>query len=367
MKLESKTLLAGAAALILLGSGTGLAMTGCSSSDSNDGDAGPGGGSSQGQPPTRPEADKTTDTSSRTFAVSSLKLGNNNEWKKLGYNIDGKVSTGSSKDVCAVVGSPVTSPHQDGDNGIDNSFGGVLLEVLNGIQGNLEGAANDALANGSFTIMIQTTGLPASPPANLTGLSGQLFAGGKFSDNGDGGLGAPPSFDLQTDWPVLPAILKDPNSIAAGSKISFANAYVADGLLVSGDRLTVTLNLNFSGIALALSVKNAVITAKPEGSNLTGGIISGYLVTSEVEKALRDVGGRLSLSFCGDAVDTFVEQLRSASDLLADGTTDGARDCDAISIGLGFNAKEIANPTKIAPAAPATGGDPCNDPDAGAN
>lgn len=358
MKLETKTLLAGAAALILLGGATGMAMTGCSSSDSNDADGGTG-GSSQGQPPARPEAEATTDTASRTFAVSSLKLGSGTEWKKLGYNIDGKVSTGSSTDVCATAPNAITSPHQDGDNGIDNSFGQIVLPQLLSLQPDIESLANTALTNGSFTIMIQVKGLPSAAPTALTGLSGQLFAGGNYSSDGDGGLGAPPAYDLQTDWPVLPAILENPSNIGAGSKIKFANAYIADGTLVSGDRLTVTLNLNFSGIALALSVKNAVITAKPEGSNLNGGIISGYLVTSEIEKALRDVGGRLSLSFCGDAVDTFVETLRAASDLLADGTTDGSRTCDAISIGLGFNAKEIANPTKIADVAPSDGTDPC--------
>lgn len=365
MKLETKTLLAGAAALILLGGGTSVAMTGCSGSDSDGADGGGGGGSNAGQPPARPEAEATTDTAARTFAVTSLKLGMNNDWKKLGYNIDGKVSTGGSTDVCAPAANSLSSPHQDGDNGIDNAFGALVLPSLQNIQPDIQDLANNALTSGSFTIMIQTTGLPSAAPAALTGLSGQLFAGGKYSDDGDGGLGAPPAFDTTTDWPVLPAILENPSNIASGSKIKFANAYVADGTFVSGDRLTVTLNLNFSGIQLALSVKNAIITAKPAGSDMNDGIISGYLVTSEIEKALRDVGGRLSLNFCGDAVDTFIENLRTSSDLLADGTTDGARPCDAISIGLGFNAKEIANPTQIADAPPSDDTDPCLGGDGG--
>ena len=354
MKLDSKTLLAGAAALVLLGGGAGMAMTGCSSSD--DADADGGAASSAGQPPARPEGNATTDSTDRTFAVNTLKLGLNNDWRKLGYNIDGKVSTGASKDVCKPAANALTSPHQDGDNGIDNSFGAIVLKSLIDIQPDIQNLANDALRDGSFTIMIQVKGLPTAAPSALTGLSGQLFAGGNFDTEDAGAL---PAFDKTTDWPVLPAILKDESSVASGSKITFANSYVADGTFVSGDRLTVTLNLNFSGIQLALSVKNAIITGKPSGSDMNDGIISGYLVTSEVEKALRDVGGRLSLSFCGSAVDTFVDNLKTSSDLLADGTTDGARECDAISIGLGFSAKEIANPTKIAKVAPGDTTDPC--------
>ena len=366
MKLKSMTLTrlaAGAASLVLLGVGASFVAAGCGSSDGDAADGG-GGTSTTGQPPARPEGNATTDTSVRTFAVDTLKLGTNNEWKKIGYNIDGKVSTGASKDVCAPVPGGPTSPHQDGDNGIDNSFGANVLPILLPLQQDLPRLASNALANGSFTIMIQTNGLPSAAPTDSTGLSGQLFAGGQFSDIGDGGLGAPPAFDLTTDWPVLPAILKG-SDVASGSKIQFANAYVSGGTFVSGDRLTVSLNLNFSGVQLDLSVRNAIITMKPNGASMTDGIISGYLDTKEISAAITKIGGRLSTQFCGGtAITSFVQNLEYSSDMLADGTTDGSRQCDAISIGLGFTAKEVKNPTKVAPAGGDTP-DPCLDPDAG--
>lgn len=362
MKLESTTLTrlaAGAASLVLVGVGASFVAAGCSSSDGDAADGGGGGnGAAVGQPPARPEGNATTDTSERTFAVNTLKLGTNNEWKKLGYNIDGKVSTGSSKDVCKPVPGGPTSPHQDGDNGIDNSFGANVLPILLPLQQDLPQLASKALENGSFTIMIQTKGLAAGATADATGLSGQLFAGGRYSDDGDGGLGAPPAFDKSTDWPVLPAILNG-SDVASGSKIKFANSYVSEGTFVTGDRLTVSLNLNFSGIQLDLSVRNAIITMKPSGSDMNDGIISGYLDTKEISAAITKVGGRLSTQFCGGtAIDSFIQNLQYSSDMLSDGTTSADRECDAISIGLGFTAKEIANPTKVAPA----GGDspdPC--------
>ncbi len=353
MKLGTKTLTrlaVGAATLALLGAGTSFAVTGCSSDGGADADAGPGGSGSggKGQPPARPaDGPATTDSGDRTFAVNSLKLGGNNEWKKLGYNLDDKSSTGKSQDVCKPVPGGLTSPHQDGDNGIDNSFGANVLESLEGVSPGIQKLANDSLASGAFTIMVQVRGLPAAAPAALTGLSGQLFAGGKYAETADGGLGAPPSFDKTTDWPVLPSILTG-SDIASGSKIKFANAYVADGTFVSGDRVAVSLSLKLAGVDLTLSVKNAVITGKPGASEMTDGIISGFLITSEVADALRQVGPSLSESFCGDVGDKFIDTLRTSSDMLSDGTNTNDRECDAISIGLGFTAKEIANPTQVA-------------------
>lgn len=355
MKLDSKTLTrlaVGATSLALLGAGGSFAMTGCGSStgDTADGGEGPGGGGGGGLPPARPtDAPTTSDTAERTFAVNSLNLGGNNEWKKLGYNLDGKASTGKSTDVCKPVPGGITSPHQDGNGGIDNSFGANVLESLEGVQPDIQKIANEALASGSFTIMVQVKGLPASAPAALGGLSGQLFAGGKYSETADGGLGDPPSFTSDTDWPVLPAILLG-DTVASGSKIKFSNSYVADGTFVSGDRVTVSLNLKLAGVDLSLSVKDAVITGKPGASDMTGGIISGFLVTSEVADALKQVGPSLSTSFCGDIGNKFIETLKTSSDMLSDGTNASGRECDAISIGLGFTAKEIKNPTKVADA-----------------
>ena len=63
--------------------------------------------------------------SGTVLAANKLYLGedNNGEWKKFGFNIDGKVSTGASVDVCKpnAGGVPGTA-YPDGDNGIDKHY-----------------------------------------------------------------------------------------------------------------------------------------------------------------------------------------------------------------------------------------------------
>ena len=363
MKLVSKTLLASAAAALMLGSIASFSMMGCSD---DGGSSSSSGGSTDGVgavPPARPDGPATTDTASRTFAIDSLKMGTNNGWKKLGYNIDGKISSKNAKDTCkGTADSALDPPHEDGDNGIDNAFGNMILPKLDSVQPDIEGLANTSLRQGSFTIMVQIAGLPADAPSALTGLSGQLFAGGRYftkeegapSDPDAGPPVTPPAYgNTSTDWPVLGAILNNPNDPAQGSKITFSNSYVADGTFVSGDRVTVNLNLTFSGITLELAVRNAIITMKPgPNGTMTDGIISGLLNTEEIATALGKLKGKLGAQFCGSAVDSFIDNLRNASDSLSDGSTDPNKSCDAISIGLGFTAKEIGNPTRVSPPTP---------------
>src|SRR5262245_50566063 len=67
------------------------------------------------------------------LAASALRVGEgmNGEWKKFGFNIDGKVSTGTSMDVCKPnAGGNGNTAYPDGDNGIDNSFGKNVLPTI---------------------------------------------------------------------------------------------------------------------------------------------------------------------------------------------------------------------------------------------
>jgi hypothetical protein len=76
------------------------------------------------------------------------------------------------------------------------------------------------------------------------------------------------------------------------------------------------------------------------------GILSGVLDPNELVPALRvafaQMGG------CGSVFDSAVEQIQQAQDILLDGSNQRGVPCDGISIGLGFDAKRVANPTKVA-------------------
>ena len=77
------------------------------------------------------------------------------------------------------------------------------------------------------------------------------------------------------------------------------------------------------------------------------------------------VAGSISPMLCGGAtLDTILSVIRQASDIRADGTNGPGAACDAISIGIGFTAKQIGPAKTLAkPTPPAP--DPCADAGAG--
>jgi hypothetical protein len=83
-------------------------------------------------------------------------------------------------------------------------------------------------------------------------------------------------------------------------------------------------------------------------SEAINGTIAGVLDTEEFIDGLRAVG-RKNTSLCGSAFAPVEDAIRQCADILVDGSNRPNVPCSAISIGLGFDAKLIANPTKVAP------------------
>ncbi len=333
---------------------TMLAYAGCSSTPT----------SVAGQPPGKPSGPVTTSTTAETFAIQTLLLGEYDRttkvpssaaWKSYGYNLDGKITTKDSTDVCTAA---VKTNQVDGNNGIDNAFGSVILPIIQ-TAASLQTPSDtisQAIDKGDFTIQIQVTGLDDTPTQTATGLTGQLFA--------SGALGSTPAFDSTTDWPVNAQLLVNPTDITQGSTIKFTDSYVVNGTFVSGDLSTggvqVSISLVFQGVALTLSVNHAVITFDhTTATDAANGTIAGVIDTSQLISGLKSVAGRISPSLCGSAFDGIAQQITQASDIMKDGTNVAGTACDGISIGLGFAGKKVANPDKIATDDGAAPPDPC--------
>lgn len=322
--------------------------------------------------PARPAAPATTETSTRTFAVKQLFLGDaprtgaptSTAWKKFGYDLDGKTSTQASTDVCKPPAGGENVAREDGDQGIDNSFGRNLMQTIIGLSPSAATDVQTQLVNGSFTLLLSVTGLSDDPKQTATGLKGFMNAGGIFDPSGQ----TKPNFgDKALDWPVqgdLLADAKDPKS----SRVKFSDAYIAGGTWVSGSDSVISLTLNVGGRALGLNITKAQVTFEHSAPNVaSGGVIAGILNTNELIAALAPSLARLDPKLCSaDKASAITDTIRGYSDILTDGTQDPSKDCNGISIGLGFEAVEVANPTKVAPTEPAPP-DPCTDPgDAGA-
>jgi hypothetical protein len=85
----------------------------------------------------------------------------------------------------------------------------------------------------------------------------------------------------------------------------------------------------------------------------TRGTIAGVLSTVELIESLRKIAGRISPVLCsGSAFDSIAQQIAQASDMFVDGSNAPGVTCDAISIGVGFDADEVTNVTQVQPDPP---------------
>jgi hypothetical protein len=83
-------------------------------------------------------------------------------------------------------------------------------------------------------------------------------------------------------------------------------------------------------------------TLSGSGSTLAGsmGTLSGVLDTEKLVAELKKVAGTFDPSLCNSATfDSIATQIRMASDIMLDGTQDPTKVCNAISAGIGFEAK----------------------------
>jgi hypothetical protein len=331
---------------------------GCSSSST------PAGTTTLGAPPQKPNAPATTSKAEHNYALWELYLGDSDRtfaasttaWKKYGYNIDGKVSTKDSTDVCTPAKGAGKDAQVDGDNGVDNAFGSRIVPIIKTFANDISKTISDSIKKGSFTIMLDVTGLDDTPTQTATGLTGKLYAGAAYK-NGT------PTFTPNDDWPVRPELLSNPSD-AKTSKVTFGDAFVVNGTWVNGTGSDVTISLTFSGVALDITVHRATIVFDHHGAQADNGTIAGVINTQELIDGLRKVAGNISDSLCqGSAFDSIAQQIAQASDILTDGSNAAGKDCDAISIGIGFTAKEIKIPDQVGD--PATGTNKCDATDGG--
>jgi hypothetical protein len=319
----------------------------------------------------------TTSTAKHNYAIRKLYLGNYDRngqkdttsgWTNFGYNLDGLVTTRTSTDVCTLAQGAGKDVQVDGVAGIDNSFGENILPIVTSFN-DVDLTVNNTITAGHFTVMAYVTGLDdTSTTQTATGLSGYLLPGADYASINDGGA---PAFDMTTNWPVAPGTLACGPTCAgmtdpvANATVKFPSAYVTNGTFVNGSPSDVQLSLGIGGQTLNVTAHAAVMTFQAHSGAVTNGTIAGVIKTSELLTAVQGIAGHISRSLCSAAsfqsIATAIEQ---AADIILnpDGTISNTAGtaCSGISIGIGFDAVEIAAPSVIAPP-PAAAADPCAD------
>jgi hypothetical protein len=322
----------------------------------------------------------TSLTTPHHYAVHKLYLGDTdrtgiasaNAWQSFGYDLDGLVTTAASTDVCTLVPGASKSVQIDGTGGIDNSWGANIIPILETLDGTFSQTANNAIQSGAPTQLFYVVGFDdsAANMTSATGLSGVALTGANYSANG----GTTPTWDLSTHWPIDPTSINgcangcptgtDP---IQGATVKFPSAFQVRGTFVNGAPSDIVLSLPVGGQPMRLNIHDAVITFDPQMPGaVTNGTIAGVLNTQELIAAIQQVAGHISTSLCsGSAFQSIASQIQQTSDIVmsvnAVSNTAGTS-CNAISMGIGFDATEIAIPTSadIAPLQPPPP-NPCGD------
>jgi hypothetical protein len=341
--------------------GLGFAAQGCSDSATTT----TGTSSGSAAPPAKPSAPATTSTTKRTFALSQIHLGDatregansGTAWKSYGYNLDGKVTDSKSADVCKrVTGAPAVI-QTDGDKGIDNSFGQNIMAIISGVQTDASKTVATAIADGTFTVVVEVTGLDGTAKQTNTGLSGQIFAGGAF-DSIDANKGKKPTFTTSDNWPVLKESTAS-GTVESGGIVKLSDAYIVDGLFVARAD-NIKINVVVAGQAISLNIRKAVVSMQVDGTSAKNGTIAGIITNEELVTELRKVINNFTSQFCDEkALQDVLNLIRQAADITSDGTNAAGPTCDAISVGIGFNGAEIGPVKDVAGVTPSTSTDQC--------
>jgi hypothetical protein len=313
------------------------------------------GGSADAHPPPPPVMLVAPDgVGTTTFAMSKLYFGDTdrdgtpdkvNGWKHFGYDIDGKVSTAQSTDLCKPIDN--ASPqnvYPDGTSGIDNAFGKNILPILLGIESNFSQHQNDVIVQGKQTFMIDLVELGSG--AVYDPLPSRLYPGAD--------LGASPQFDGSDVWPIDPAGLTNPAD-PTSAKVVFAQSYVTGNTWVGIGTGSISFNLNAAGFPLPLTLHDPIVSMDLNAAHTgaTNGTISGVLLVGEFVAALKQTAGSFDPSLCtGPTIDSIIQQVSQAADILGDGSQDPSKACEAISIGLGFDASTVTLGPVAAPTPP---------------
>lgn len=293
----------------------------------------PGEGTAPGQPAGAPPGDGAAPT---YFAVHRLFVGDTdfegspspNAWKDLGFNIDGFTSDKNFNGQCQAVSKQAKGDiRTDGNNGIDNAFGNIIIYQGTLPIENASQAATGAIEEGSFSLILKFANLGTA--ADYGSVDAQVIPVGMKD-------GVVPKFDKTDSWSPF-----DPSD---SPPIDFKGGWVNKNTWVSGSKGTLPLSLEISGIKITLAIQQAQISATMDDAHtkVTKGIIGGSLNTEALITNLKAVAGNLNL--CGAAFDSVAEQIKQASDSLTAGGQDPTKICDSISIGIGFTADLTGEP-----------------------
>jgi hypothetical protein len=297
-------------------------------------------------------------------ALSALRMGEKNAsgvddpeaWRELGFDLDGWATTPQQAYHCKPRAKGTKANiQQDGEGGIDNSFGkNVVNNILTSLFEDMTGQATLSVQSGATTTVLDL-GKIGDQPSYKGLLAGSYPVEGERTE--DGKIVKPPAEDWSKyTWrPFTDALESDGTPVT-----KLKGAYLSDQVWVSGEPTTLRLQLAFeAGLIVPIQVYQARVKVDvSDRDSGKDGVVGGILATSELVENFKKLAGFIGTQFCGGSLvlDGLILEVERASDILLDGTQDPTRECDGISIGLGFQSKSTRLGEPVTPTQPP---DPC--------
>ncbi len=292
-----------------------------------------------------PDASSPSDSKSFTMALSAVMLGQTDGGPYYGFNLD-KACT------CPGPSSCTSSDRCDDDGGIDN-YARRIFEQINSLSPDggfiSQDSFNSTIKKGLSGALIKVSNWNGNTNDSEVTVT-------VFSSVGFAGLPAAPKFDGTDVWNV------DPTS--ATGQYNTANAYIANGTLVAGLDFPIIVNSSTTQpvyIQLRTGLIEAALTIDTSGNvtELTG-VLGGRWDPAKFLPSLAVVPDPLGSGYlCPDASFTYEivkATICNNTDINVDPSQDGVGLCNAVSMGLGFQAV----PAIVgSPVAPPDSGSPC--------
>ncbi len=339
--------------------GSGLVGTGGSGLTGSGGSAAADPSAPGKQPPLPGGGSIGTGTTPTVFAIRRVFLGETNTsgqpdpnaWANYGFNLDGLLSTKTGSNHCAL--QPNTSPFNkvDGTSGIDNGWGNNITPILQTFVPSPSGDTSLAIEHGGATVLLRLDNLDSA--LNQTNINAAVYKGAALQGS--------PAWNGSDVRNVLPDSVNGGN--VNDPRVKLPNSYVTNGTWVGTSAGLVELNIAAGGFPITLIIVKAVITmdVSAGGGGASNGIISGVVKTEQLVSEFEKAAGYLTAGqLCpgNPTLEGALIAIRQASDIMSDGTNgDPAKQCDAVSVAIGFEASPVQLGGVAAPSPPPP--DPC--------
>lgn len=305
-----------------------------------------------------------------TVAVKTLRMKKTADGGPLGLDLDRFCSCRGDTPSCIAPEKQDPELSCDLPDGRDNQLIALIriieVSLLLDTDGDQLSALYSEFANlGRWSILMRVSGYNGLP--NDDQVRVEWYPSGGFKIPADAGLqdGAPPFWQGTDPWPVVPSAFEDAGADAGPiPKFLDNDAYVTNGKLVfslASSEFTATNGLTQLSMTISEGSGMAQIEKGPYGYRLTDGIVAGRLELQNLFKMVADFRDHNGAPFCANLSENPLwGATRSAfcrSPDIQVGSAQPNKKCDAISVGLGFEAE----PAVIGPVEPGlTGQLQCN-------